>query len=104
MKENTHNEDAKLAGLLREARSSPSLPPRFQQNVWRRIESADATDASVSWLDRLAALILRPKLAVTTMAVLLFAGILLGTHAGSQTVRQNAQARYLESVAPDSLR
>lgn len=104
MNENTHITDGKLTGLLREARSSPSLPPRFRQNVWRRIESADATDASGSWLDRLAVLILRPKLAVATVAVLLFAGIVLGTHAGSQTVRQDAQARYIASVAPDSLR
>ena len=104
MKENTQNEDAKLAGLLRAARSSPSLPPRFEQNVWRRIESADAPDAPVSWLDLLAGLILRPRLAVATVAVLMLAGIMLGTIEGAKVVRQDLQARYVASVAPASLR
>jgi len=35
---------------------------------------------------------------------LLVAGVLLGTQAGSETVRHDAQARYLASVAPDSVR
>ncbi len=104
MKENMNFNDAKLSALLRESRWSPSLPPRFQQNVWRRIEDAEAPVAAASWLDALAALILRPKFAFATAAVLLFAGGLLGTQRGSETVRHEAQVRYLASVAPDSLR
>jgi len=104
MKENTPIEDAKLAGLLRAARSAPSLPPRFQQNVWRRIETADEPDISASWLDLLATLVLRPKLAVATVAMLMLAGIMLGSIEGSKAVRQDAQARYIASVAPASLR
>ena len=104
MKENTHIEDATLAGLLREARSSSSLPPRFQQNVWRRIETAHELDTPATWLDLLATLILRPKLAVATVAMLMLAGIMLGSIEGSKAVRQDAQARYIASVAPASLR
>ena len=96
--------DAKLSALLRESRLSPSLPPRFQENVWRRIENAEAPVKTESWLDALAALILRPKFAFTTAAVLLFAGVLLGTHDGTQSARHDAQARYLAAVAPNSLR
>ena len=104
MKDNMNTNDPKLSALLRESRLSPSLPPRFQENVWRRIEDAEAPVKSESWLDALAALILRPKFAFATAAVLLFAGITLGTIDGSQTARHEAQTRYVASVAPDSLR
>jgi hypothetical protein len=96
--------DPKLSALLREARATPSLPPHFQQNVWRRIESAEAPVTSGSWIDALATLILRPKFAFVTAAALLCAGVLLGAHQGSQTARRDAQARYIASVAPNSLR
>lgn len=99
-----NSNDAKLSAVLRESRWSPSLPPRFQQSVWRRIEDNEAPVKSESWLDALAALILRPKFAFATAAVLLIAGVLLGTQRGFETVRHDAQARYLTSVAPDSLR
>jgi hypothetical protein len=104
MRENMNPNDTKLSALLRESRVSPSLPPRFQQNVWQRIEDAEAPVKPESWLDALAALILRPKFAFTTAAMLLFAGILLGTVEGSQNARHDAQARYIASVAPNSLR
>jgi len=99
-----NNDDAKLSALLRESRVSPALPPRFQQNVWRRLEPAAAPVNSESWLDALAALILRPKFAFAMVAVLLVAGTLFGTLEGSQTARHDAQMRYLASVAPESAR
>ena len=83
MKENMNPNDAKLSALLREARRSPALPPRFQENVWQRIERGEARVESASWLTALAALILRPKFAFATAALLLLAGALLGTHEGS---------------------
>ena len=104
MKENMNFDDVKLGALLRESRVSPALPPRFQENVWRRVEDAEAPDKSASWLDALAALILRPRFAFATAAVLLFAGIFMGAHEGSQAVRHDAQARYVAYVAPNSLR
>ena len=105
MKENNlHPDDLQISTLLRQARVAPALPPRFQQNVWRRIEDAEAPAKSESWLDSLAALILRPRLAFATLAVLVFAGGLLGAYDGSQTARHDAQARYVASVAPSSLR
>jgi hypothetical protein len=103
MKDNMNTNDPKLTALLRESRVSPALPPRFQQNVWRRIEDAEAPVKSESWLDALAALILRPKFAFATVAVLLAAGIVFGTLDGSQVARHDAQARYFAAVAPNSL-
>lgn len=96
--------DQNLTALLRESRVSPSLPPRFQQNVWRRIEDAEAPLQPVSWLDALAALILRPRLAFASVAVLMLAGILLGVNEGAQHARHDAQDRYLASVAPQAVR
>ena len=96
MKENKiHPEDPPLSALLRESRVSPGLPPRFQQNVWRRIEDAEAPAKSASWLDALANLILRPRLAFAAMAALVLAGVLMGALEGAQTARHDAQARYV---------
>jgi hypothetical protein len=105
MKENNiHPEDATISALLRAARTGPPLPPRFQQNVWRRIEDAESPVKSASWLDALAALILRPRFAVAAAAGLLLAGIFAGTLEGRQVARHDAQMNYLASVAPQAVR
>jgi hypothetical protein len=99
--------DAKLGALLRASRVAPTLPPRFQEGVWRRIEEASATakaTGGVTWLDALVTLVLRPRFALATAAVLMVAGALLGVRDGNQMAHQDAQARYLAVVAPHSLR
>jgi hypothetical protein len=104
MKENMNLDDIKLREVLRAVRRSPSLPPRFQENVWRRIEEAEAPATSGSWLDAFAALVLRPRFAYATVATLVLAGVFLGTYQGAQSARQNEQARYVALVAPNPLR
>jgi hypothetical protein len=107
MKENMNPDDAKLGALLRASRAAPALPPRFQENVWRRIEDAEApvpSSSGLSWLDALAALVLRPRLALATAAVLVVAGALLGVREGTLAANQAAQAQYLDAVAPVALR
>ena len=99
--------DARLGALLRESRVSPALPPRFQEGVWRRIEEAAAPTKStggIAWLDALITLVLRPRFALATATVLIAAGALLGVRDGNQMAHQDAQARYLAMVAPNSLR
>jgi len=106
-KENIHPADGRLGSLLREARTLPALPPRFQQNVWRRIEDAEASVQSGGvciWLEGLVASILRPRFAYATVAALMLAGISLGAYSGARTARHDAEARYVASVAPSSLR
>ena len=106
-KENINPSDTKLGALLRESRISPALPPHFQEGVWRRIEEASApakVTGGVTWLDALATLVLRPRLALATAAALMLAGALLGVRDGNQMAHQDAQARYLAVVAPNSLR
>jgi hypothetical protein len=105
MKEdNLHPDDAQIGALLRQARVSPGLPPRFQQNVWRRIEAAEAPAKPASWLDVLASFILRPRFAVAAATVLLLAGVSAGALEGRQLARHDAQMNYLASVAPQAVR
>ena len=99
-----NSEDIKLQELLRGNRPAPALPPRFQQNVWRRIEDAEAPAKPAAWLDALANLILRPRFALAAAAVLLLTGIFAGTLEGRQLARHDAQMNYLASVAPHVLR
>src|SRR5689334_14434002 len=104
--ENFNPDDPKLSALLRDSRATPSLPPRFQEGVWRRIEEGEAPVAAVrrGWLDALVSWALRPRFAVSLALVLVVAGSLFGVHEGSQAARQDAQNRYLAAVAPNSLR
>ena len=105
--ENLNQSGERLGALLRESRLSPSLPPRFQDAVWRRIGEADAparTMGSETWLDALVSLVLRPRFAFAAATLLVLAGALLGSYNGSQIARQDAQARYLAAVAPNPLR
>jgi len=100
-------DDPRLGALLRESRPSPPLPPRFQENVWRRIEKAEGpmkAEAGATWLDVLAARVLRPRFAFAAAAALVLAGMLLGSHAGTQMARQDSEARYIAVVAPGLLR
>jgi hypothetical protein len=99
-------DEAKLHDLLRSARPTAELPPRFQENVWRRIERADAAHPAVSagWLDPLAAWVLRPQLAFAVAAVIILAGAGLGWSRGEQLARTEAQSRYVSAVAPSLLR
>ncbi|MFZ0827232.1 MAG: hypothetical protein WAO02_07395 [Verrucomicrobiia bacterium] len=99
--------DAKLGTLLRASRVGPTLPPRFQEGVWRRIEETEAPVRATGgpvWLDALAALVLRPRFALAAATVLMVVGATLGLREGSQIAHQDAQARYLAVVAPNSLR
>lgn len=99
-----NSNDNKLQELLRTARTAPALPPRFQENVWRRIEDAEAPVRAESWLDALAALVLRPRFAFAAAGILLLAGVLAGTMDGRQVARHEAQMNYLAAVAPHPAR
>src|SRR5205823_479099 len=81
--ENSDPNDARLGALLRQSRATPSLPPRFRDGVWRRIEESE-TPAPVrtGWLDALAMWVLRPRFAVATAVALICAGSVFGVVQG----------------------
>ena len=100
------SEETKLRELLRHARPTTELPPRFQENVWRRIEQAEssgaATDAG-NWLSAVAGWLVRPRLAFAVATLLVLVGVGLGLNNGAQQARADAQARYIAAVAPNAL-
>jgi hypothetical protein len=106
MKHESENSGSdELQGLLRAARPSPPLPPRFQENVWRRIERAEARpESSPSWLDHLAAWLLHPRLAMAGAVALLLLGSVWGAWEGMDQARASVRTRYVASVSPDPLR
>lgn len=95
-------EDQKLSALLKQSRPAPSLPPRFQEHVWHRIERTP--ERRITWLDTLATLILRPRFAYATALVLLISGLAFGVYQGGETARQADLGRYLAAVAPQAWR
>lgn len=103
---NQQQDEARLRVLLHESRSSPSLPPRFQEGVWRRIEGTerDRSADNFAWLEALLQRVLRPRLALATVAVLILFGALLGVREGVDSARHADQARYLEAVAHGVMR
>jgi hypothetical protein len=103
---NQNHDENRLDALLRESRPAPSLHPRFQEGVWRRIESA-AENRSVdrfSWLEALLQRVLRPRLALATVAVLILFGALLGVREGVESAHHADQARYVGAVAHSVMR
>lgn len=96
-----------LEVLLREARPTPTLPPRFEESVWRRIEHSQAGLAlrlPVTWVDRLASRLMRPRLAMVGIAALILIGGLVGVVDGSMSAREAAKEQYLVAVAPSPVR
>ncbi|MGC3960335.1 MAG: hypothetical protein QM813_21135 [Verrucomicrobiota bacterium] len=100
------SEETKLRELLRDARPQAELAPRFQENVWRRIEQAQSTGATIAadnWLSAVAGWLVRPRLAFAVATMLVLVGVGLGWNNGAQQARAEAQARYIAAVAPNTL-
>lgn len=93
-------DDTRLREVLREARTDPPLPPRFQEAVWRRVETATSVPVPLTWLEGLVERLLRPRVALAGMATVMLIGALAGVMSGMAGARENAQARYLAAVSP----
>ena len=100
--------DPALSAVLREWKSAVSLPPRFQEQVWQRIERAErkahlpalAWDRLLNWI---ATVLPQPALAVAYVTVLLVVGATVGwSQARQETTRVSSElgARYAQAVDP----
>jgi hypothetical protein len=98
MRDSNSAED-QLSALLHEGRPAPELPPRFRDNVWRRLESTPVTPPALTWVEMLATLVLRPRFAFAAVGGLVLAGVLLGAVDGNTRARHEAQERYVAAVA-----
>src|SRR5689334_8526213 len=100
------NESLALRSVLKEWKTNASLPPRFSEQVWTRIEKAEAvksmpvTTLFSQWLERVFA---RPVIATAYLAVLLVLGATAGSlraqHRESR-IDDELAARYVQSLDP----
>jgi hypothetical protein len=98
-------ENDPLKQLLGQWKMAEPLPPRFQEQVWRRIEKrempeAGAWELGTQWLE---ALFARRAVALAYIAVLLATGLTAGYASASahQRAEKSAlSAKYLQSVDP----
>lgn len=95
------HEDSRLKTTLSVWQVNESLPPRFQERVWQRIEAAEAsTDSTTNWF---AALFLRPAFATVIACLFLMAGLTIGLlRANHDSARWDRELghRYVASVDP----
>jgi hypothetical protein len=100
--------DVPLRSLLKEWQPEASLPPRFQERVWRRIEHAETAPVpSVSlaavFANWIANLLPKPALAMAYVTVLLLVGASLGWGLARQEafrISGELSARYAQAVDP----
>ena len=96
-------DDPKLRDLLRAAHPAPTLHPRFEENVWRRLERAERRPEATStpgWLDVLMGGIFRPAYAAAGLAALMLTGTWMGMREGDGRVHLADRARYITAVSP----
>jgi len=104
--ENSGHDDAVLSGLLREWKVDSDLPPRFSEQVWRRIERGETAATFSPWAslwNRIAQAFARPSLAAGYVAVLLLAGLAAGyfqARIGTERVQDELSTRYVQMVDP----
>jgi hypothetical protein len=98
--------DERLRSVLREWVVDAPLPPRFQEQVWKRIARAEAPTESSFWtaLARLVEVVLpRPKIAFSYVAALLVLGVTAGSVTAqikSSHLDATLRARYVQAVDP----
>lgn len=109
MNTNHSNEnDPALRGALKEWTLTTPLPPRFQEQVWRRVAQAEATTGSsspiwASMTDWIATILPRPALAVAYVTVVLAVGATVGWTQGRQETARfgdELSVRYVRVVDP----
>jgi hypothetical protein len=98
--------DENLRQVLHQWKVDAPLPPRFQEQVWRRIERSETQVQAPAWVrlwQQLSAALARPSLAVSYVTVLLLTGLLAGywqVHVTRTQADENMGARYVQLVDP----
>lgn len=100
------NNDERLRTMLRQWVVEAPLPPRFQEQVWKRIERGEVRTQLGFWanLVRLFETALpRPRIAVSYVATLLVLGVAAGSVAAqikSGHLNTALSERYVQMVDP----
>jgi hypothetical protein len=104
--ENPMQSDEDLRQVLHQWKVDAPLPPRFQEQVWRRIERSEPQVQVPAWMllwQRLSAALAQPSLAVSYVTLLLLTGLLAGYWQVRLTRAQADEdmgARYVQLVDP----
>ena len=91
---------------LRTWKVTAALPPRFEENVWKRVAALDKSPAVSFWRtveERLARAFLRPAFASAYLALLLAAGLGTGywqARSKTESVDKALAAKYVQAVDP----
>ncbi len=102
----TPEDDEHLDRLLGQWTVDAGLPPRFQEQVWKRIERAEAQPAPTPWapLSRwLEGVLPRPKFAFSYVAILVAVGVLAGSlaaQARTSRLESDLSLRYVRALDP----
>ena len=100
------NHDEPLRKVLREWRTDAPLPPRFEEQVWRCIDRAQAPSAPSVWaiiVHGIGTVLPRPAPAVSYVAVLLVIGVTVGwaqAHQETVRVKNELGQRYVRVLDP----
>ena len=82
------------------------LPPRFCEQVWRRIERSEALGPEGLWHEvkrRLALALTRPSVALSYVTLLVLAGVLAGllqARVEQTRTQEELSARYVQTLDP----
>lgn len=98
-------DDKPLRKLLSEWRINATVPPRFQEQVWKRIGNAEIRAPNVRTMvwSRMLAALTRPPIAAAYLSILLLIGAIVGHQQGqskTERVRSDMQSRYVQMVDP----
>ncbi len=102
----TDNRDEALGKLLQEWRFDNSLPPRFQEGVWRRIAQVTSPARASLWSaisTWIATMLSRPALASAYVALLIAIGVTAGWTEGRQEnarVKSSLGEQYVRMLDP----
>lgn len=102
---NAENDD-RLHGLLQEWKVDATMPPRFQEQVWRRIALAEKPAEISLWQalrQRVESALSCPALALAYVAVLMMIGLTTGyIRAEDKSAHAKSQwrAEYVQSIDP----
>ena len=107
MNDKSNNEsDVPLKSVLQEWRINSPLPPRFQEQVWRRIERQEANAPKPFWflmVNWFRSSVVHPRWAVAYAAILLLVGLtggFLRAQYDNTKLDGMMQARYVQSIDP----
>jgi len=97
--------DGPLHRVLQQWRVTDSLPPRFEERVWQRIERDEGHKSSPAWvlLHRILDDLRRPALATSYIAFLLLLGVSAGywhARVDSERASHALGARYVQMMDP----